>query len=105
LTSCKTLYVCVKASSFAAKIVFALNKIYRVRASSVVKEMKNVEISVKVWDQWQVSFLFFSFSFFSSQVSALEVAWTILVISQIVSYRQLVWQLISTFHCIVMLFY
>ena len=45
---------------------------------------------VKVWDQWQV------FSFFI-QVSALDVAWTILVISQIFSYRQLVWQLISTF--------
>jgi hypothetical protein len=45
LTSCKTLYVCVKANSFAARIVFALNKIYRVRASAVVKEMKNVEIS------------------------------------------------------------
>jgi hypothetical protein len=39
------LYVCVKASPFAAKIVFALNKIYRVRASAVVKEMKNLEIS------------------------------------------------------------
>jgi hypothetical protein len=35
----------VKASSFAAKIVFALNKIYRVRASAVFKEMTNVEIS------------------------------------------------------------
>jgi hypothetical protein len=45
LSSCKTLYVCVKASSFAARIVFALNTIYRVRASAVVKEMKNVEIS------------------------------------------------------------
>jgi hypothetical protein len=38
-------------------------------------------------------FLFFSFFV---QVSALDVAWTILVISQIFSYRQLVWQLIST---------
>ena len=37
--------VCVKASPSAAKTVFALNKIYRVRASAVVKEMKNVEIS------------------------------------------------------------
>jgi hypothetical protein len=32
-----------------------------------------------------------------SQVSTLDVAWTILVASQIFSYRQLVWQLISTF--------
>jgi hypothetical protein len=46
---------------------------------------------VKVWDQWQLLFLNFS------QVSALDVAWTILIVSQIFSYRQLVWQLISTF--------
>ena len=31
------------------------------------------------------------FFFFFSQVSALDVAWTILVVSQIFSYRQLVW--------------
>jgi hypothetical protein len=37
--------VCVKASPFAAKIVFALNNIYRVRESAVVQDMKNVEIS------------------------------------------------------------
>jgi hypothetical protein len=39
------LYVCVKASPFAAKIVFALNKIYRLRPMA--------------------DFLFFSFFFFS----------------------------------------
>jgi hypothetical protein len=32
------LYACVKASPFAAKIMFALNKIYRVPASAVVEE-------------------------------------------------------------------
>jgi hypothetical protein len=43
-------------------------------------------------------FFFFLFSFFFvSQVSALDVAWTILVVSQIFSYRQLVWRLVSTF--------
>ena len=40
--------------------------------------------------------LFFLF-FFLSQVSVLDVAWTILVGSHIFSYRQLVLQLISTF--------
>jgi hypothetical protein len=46
-----------------------------------------------------VRFLFVCllFLFYFSQVSALDVAWTILVVSQIFSYRQLVWQLISTF--------
>jgi hypothetical protein len=42
-------------------------------------------------------FLLFFFLFFPSQVSALDVTWTILVNSQIFSYRQLVWQLIATF--------
>jgi hypothetical protein len=49
LTSCKTSNVYVKASPFTAKFVFALNKIYRVRASAVVKEMKNVTPVVGSW--------------------------------------------------------
>jgi hypothetical protein len=49
--------VCVKASPSAATFVFALNKFYRVRASAIVKEMKNVEISKYFGIKYLFSFL------------------------------------------------
>jgi hypothetical protein len=77
LTSCKILYVYVKASPSAAKIVFALIIFIVYEHLSITPMVKSMLCllqrshvrwkhtnRVKVWDQWQVFFCFFLFFFF-----------------------------------------